>query len=216
MDANSLPSAAPKMFGDFPLSIRIAQRSVVLAILIPIVLRALLKPAVGRNAPWLTFSVLGASGLCIAVGIATTYYAVIRYPYMGLIDAADGDLFAKHIESRQPWVRKTAVALCLAIAAAGMVLPWNDGQITRIESLIILYSASVFFFVIFLIFFYHRSDHPTIAIFLRCSMGLGIFLYPVFLPALVLGAMRVNTLLDEAIIRIETEKKQRPVTPPRG
>ena len=197
-----------KMFGEFPLSIRIAQRSVVVAILIPIILRALLRQRGKVKIPWMQFAVGAASGVCVAVGFFATYYAVIRYPYMVLVDAADGDLFSKHIESKQKWVRVAGILICLAIAAAGILVPMGDGQVAGWEWLVILYSSAVFFFVIFLMFYYDRIDHPTIATFLRCSMGLGIFLFPLFIPAIIIGSMRVNTLLDEAIMKMEAEKKR--------
>lgn len=197
-----------KMFGEFPLSIRIAQRSIVIAILIPIIFRAFLRQRGKVQIPWLQFAVGGASGACVAAGILATYYAVIRYPYMGLVDAADGDLFSKHIESQKRWVRIAAVLVCLVIAIAGILVPMKDGQVNGWEWLVIFYSSAVFLFVIFLMFYYNRLDHPTIATFLRCSMGLGIFLFPFFVPAIVIGSMRVNYLLDEAIMKMEAEKKR--------
>jgi hypothetical protein len=208
MSSNEPAIGNSKMFGEFPLSIRIAQRSIVVAILIPIILRAFLRPRGKAQMPWMQFAVGASSGACVLVGFIATYYAVIRYPYMGLVDAADGDLFSKHIESQKKWVRVAAILICLLIAASGILLPMGDGQVAGWEWLVIFYSSVVFSFVIFLMFYYDRVDHPTIATFLRCSMGLGIFLFPLFVPAIVIGSLRVNTLLDEAIMKMEAEKKR--------
>jgi hypothetical protein len=195
-------SSNAKKFGEFPLSIRLAQRSIVLAILIPIALIRL------RRIPWMKFAILAASCACGAVGILATYYAVIRYPYMGLVDAADGDLFWKYFESKSKPVRVAAVIACLLIALALIIYPMMDGQITGVDLLVSLYAIAVFCFVVFLMFFYERTDYPTVTTFLRCSMGIGIFLVPFFIPALVIGSIRANTLLDEAILKIEAEKKR--------
>jgi hypothetical protein len=198
-------SAAKKMFGEFPFSIRIAQRSILVAIAIPIALRTMLRARFG----WLQIAIGAASGVCALVGMIATYYAVIRYPYMGLVDASDGDLFSKYIESQKKWVLNLAKAVGILVATSAIVARLWDGQINALDLLIAVYAASILIFLIFLAFFYDRADHPTVATFLRCSMGLGIFLYPLFIPALVIGSMRVNTLLDEAILKMEAEKRRR-------
>ncbi|MFO0013511.1 MAG: hypothetical protein ACK553_12260 [Planctomycetota bacterium] len=204
MPSNDPVSSNAKMYVEFPLSIRIAQRSMLLAVLIPILLVRQLR------FPWLRFAVLSASGACAAVGFIATYYAVVRYPYMGLVDAVDGDLFSKYIESQKKWVQVAAILICLVIAIAGVVVPMLDGRIVVLEWVVILYAAAVLVFVMFLLFYYDPTDHPTIATFLRCSMGLGIFLYPFFVPALVIGSMRVDRLLDEAVMKMEYDRRHSP------
>lgn len=192
------------MFGEFPLSIRLAQRSILAAVVIPIVLRTLLRAPIG----WLRIGIGVVSGSCALVGLIATYYAVIRYPYMGLVDAADGDLFSKYLESQKKWVLNLAKGVGILIAIFTIFSRLWDGQINGIDLLIALYAASILIFLLFLTFLYDRADHPTVATFLRCSMGLGIFLYPLFIPALIIGSMRVNTLLDEAILKMEAEKRR--------
>lgn len=143
------------------------------------------------------------------VGLIATYYVVIRYPYIGLVDAADGDLFSKYIESQKKWVLNLAKGVGIFIAISAIFARLWDGKINGIDLSIALYAASILIFLLFLTFYYDRADHPTVATFLRCSMGLGIFLYPLFIPALIIGSMRVNTLLDEAILKMEAEKRRR-------
>jgi hypothetical protein len=53
-------------------------------------------------------------------------------------------------------------------------------------------------FVLFVLFRYNRFDHPAVATLLRCSMGLGILLFPLFLPAIVIGSQRAKRLLNQA------------------
>jgi hypothetical protein len=192
-------------FGEFPFSIRVAQRSLLIAIAIPIFLRRGLQAKV----PWMRWSVFAASGICAAVGLIATFYAVIRYPYMGLVDAADGDLFAKYIESNRKWVLVTVKVLMLIGALAGIIVPMLDGQISQRDAWVILYAFAILAFMVFLLFFYNREDHPTVATFLRCSMGLGVFFYPLYIPALVIGSMRVQRLLDDAVQELDREQRMR-------
>jgi glucan phosphoethanolaminetransferase (alkaline phosphatase superfamily) len=202
--SSSSQSTSPKMFGEFPLSIRLAQRSILVAIAIPIVLRTMLRARFG----WLQIAIGAASGICALVGLIATYYAVIRYPYMGLVDASDGDLFSKYVESQKKWVLNLAKGVGIVVAISAIVARLWDGQINALDLAIALYAASILVFLVFLAFFYDRADNPTVATFLRCSMGLGIFLYPLFIPALIIGSMRVNVLLDEAILKMEAEKRR--------
>jgi hypothetical protein len=58
------------------------------------------------------------------------------------------------------------------------------------------------FFVLFLLFKYNRFDHPTVATLLRCSMGLGVLFFPLFLPAVIIGSGRAKSLLAEAQERL--------------
>jgi hypothetical protein len=209
MESEDPPANNARMYGEFPLSIRIAQRSIVAAAVIPFFcVRVLLKPKKQGETIWLQIAVGVVSGICAAVGLLATYYAVIRYPYMGLVDAADGDLFHKYLVSKSKGLQFLAKCACLMVAGGGVIAPMLDGQITGIEWLVISYAALVFLFLIFLLVYYHRFDHPAVATFLRCSMGIGIFLFPFFLPALIIGSMRADKLLDEEIMKLEAEKKR--------
>ncbi len=193
-----------KAFVDFPFSIRLAQRSILIAIAIPIVLRTLLRAGVPR----LRLIVVCAAAVCGAVGLIATYYAVIRYPYMGLVDAADGDLFSKYIEARPKWMMVFVKIAGLIGTVAAVVVPFTDGQLSDAEVWMVLYALSLLGFFIFLSFFYSREDYPTVATFLRCSMGMGIFVYPIFIPALLLGSMRGRMLLDNATAQIEADRRR--------
>jgi hypothetical protein len=204
VDSEAGTGTGSKPFGAFPLAIRVAQRSILLSILIPILLRTVLRARV----PWLRLAIGVASAGCAIVGLIATYYAVIRYPYMGLVDAADGDLFSQYVESRPKWMLRLAQGVGFLACAMAIIVPLSDGQITASELLLILYALSILAFLVFLTFYYNREDHPTIATFLRCSMGLGIFFYPIFLPAILLGSMRVNVLLDEVSMKLQSEKRR--------
>lgn len=192
-----------KQYREFPLSIRVAQRSWLVAIIIPIFLRQMLRAKV----PWMSIAVLMASGLCACVGLVATYISVIRYPYMGLVDAADGDLYAKYVESRSKFLFTLVKIVGLLAGALALVLPFLDGQLNGKELLFLLYVVPVVGFIGFLVFRYDRMEHPTVATLLRCSMGLGVPLFPLFIPALLIGSMRAKALLDQATTQIESEER---------
>lgn len=184
-----------KLFREFPLSVRVAQRSWLTALAIPIFsIRILTKIKVA----WVVQTILGICGLLVVVGFAATCWVIVRYPFIGMVDAADGDLYAKYVE-KTPMLLKKFVGLCLAIGLGiSLYLPTADGRITGIEVLWIVYGALVLFFVLFLLFKYNRFDHPTVATLLRCSMGLGVLFFPLFLPAVIVGSGRAKRLLADA------------------
>ena len=206
------PGPRVKTYGEFPLSIRIAQRSIVIAVMAPIFILIFVvkgKIQLWKAWPkWLSIAIGAFSGPCALVGLIATYYAVIRYPYIGLVDATDGDLYHKYIESRSNWIQVAVKLLCLVVAGIGIVAPVSDGVVTAIDWLIVLYSIAIFLFVLFLLLYYDRIDHPAITTFLRCSMGLGLFFYPFFIPALVIGSFRAEALLGDAMVQLESKKKR--------
>lgn len=196
-------STSSKLYKEFPASIRWAQRSFLLALAIPIVFRSALRGKVR----WMLFAVWGASAACGLLGLFMTYYAVIRYPYMGLVDAADGDLYAKYIESKSKILFGFLKVAGLIAGVLLLIAPWLDGRLTPGEGLLLLYVVPVVGFMVFLVFRYSRLDHPTVATLLRCSMGLGVLLFPFFIPALMLGSMRGKALLDRAARTLEDENR---------
>ena len=193
-----------KPFREFPLSLRIAQRSFLFAILIPIVLRFMFRAKVG----WMSVAVMAASGLCLLTGIVATYFVLIRYPYIGMIDPADGDLYAKHVETISLSFRKMLKVLGIAAGTLAIAIPFLDANIKPIEMVWLMYAATLFLFILFLAFRYDRLEHPAVATFLRCTLGLGVILCPIFIPALIIGSIRAQTILDDADARLEAEKRQ--------
>lgn len=193
-----------KTFREFPLSFRIAQRSFLFAVLIPIVLRFMIRAKVGG----IPMAVIAASGLCLLTGIIATHFVLIRYPYIGMVDPADGDLYAKYVETISLRIRKMLKVVGIAAGALAIAIPFFDGNVKSIELAWLIYSAVLFMFILFLAFRYDRLEHPAVATFLRCTLGLGIILCPIFLPALIIGSMRAQRILDDAEVQLEAEKRQ--------
>jgi hypothetical protein len=184
-----------KRFREFPLSVRIAQRSWITAVAIPLVL---IRVIAKMKIPWVVQSILGLSGLFALVGYVSTCWVLVRYPYIGMVDSSDGDLYSKYVDQLGALVKKllglcAVICLCFALFA-----PLRDGKLNGLEVLWLLYGGSTLLFLLFILFRFNRFDHPAVATLLRCTLGFGIPLFPLFVPALLIGSQRAKRLLDEA------------------
>ena len=183
-----------KRFREFPLSVRIAQRSWITAVAIPLVM---LQVIAKMKVPWVAQSIFGISGLFALVGYVSTCWVLVRYPYIGMVDSSDGDLYSKYVGplGRVPKILGTCAVVCLCIALIALS---QKGKLTGLEILWILYGGSTLLFLLFILFRFNRFDHPAVATLLRCTLGFGIPLFPLFVPALLIGSQRAKRLLDEA------------------
>ena len=183
-----------KSFREFPLSVRIAQRSWVTAVTIPLVM---LQVIARMKVPWVAQSIFGISGLFALVGYVSTCWVLVRYPYIGMVDSSDGDLYSKYVGplGRVPKILGTCAVVCLCIA---LIVLSQKGKLTGIEILWILYCGSTLLFLLFILLRFNRLDHPAVATLLRCTLGFGIPLFPLFVPAVLVGSQRAKRLLDEA------------------
>lgn len=183
-----------KSFREFPLSVRIAQRSWITAVTIPLVM---LQVIARMKVPWVAQSIFGISGLFVLVGYVSTCWVLVRYPYIGMVDSSDGDLYSKYLGplGRVPQILGTCAVVCLCIA---LIVLSQKGKLTGLEILWLLYGGSTLLFLFFILFRFNRFDHPAVATLLRCTLGFGIPLFPLFVPALLVGSQRAKRLLDEA------------------
>ena len=183
-----------KRFREFPLSVRIAQRSWITAVAIPLLL---IRVIAKMKIPWVVQSIFGISGLFALVGYVSTCWVLVRYPYIGMVDSSDGDLYSKYVGplGRVPKILGTFAVVCLCIALIALS---QKGKLTGLEILWILYCGSTLLFLLFILFRFNRFDHPAVATLLRCTLGFGIPLFPLFVPALLIGSQRAKRLLDEA------------------
>ena len=191
MQANSqIPTHA---YRQFPLSIRLAQRSWSIVV-IPLLIAGKLG---FRNNPFASFLV-AVAGCCALVGYCATCYAIIRYPFMGIIDAADGDLYARHIEKKvSKFLLNLLGVLLLFGIGFSLFASISDGKISPPEAIWWVYGGITWVFLLFLRVRYHRIDHPTISILLRCTLGFATILFPLFLWAVIIGSLRARRLLDD-------------------
>jgi len=183
-----------KKFREFPLSVRVAQRSWITAVAIPLLL---IRVIAKMKIPWVAQSIFGVSGLFALIGYVSTCWVLVRYPYIGMVDSSDGDLYSKYVGplGRVPKILGTCAVVCLCIALIALS---QKGKLTGIEILWILYCGSTLLFLLFILLRFNRLDHPAVATLLRCTLGFGIPLFPLFVPAVLVGAQRAKRLLDEA------------------
>ena len=184
-----------KRFREFPLPVRIAQRSWITAVAMPLLL---IRVIAKMKIPWVLQSIFGISGLFALVGYVSTCWVLVRYPYIGMVDSSGGDLYSKYVDQLGALVKKllglcAVVCLCFALFA-----PLRDGKLNGLEVLWLLYGGSTLLFLLFILFRFNRFDHPAVATLLRCTLGFGIPLFPLFVPALLIGSQRAKRLLDEA------------------
>jgi hypothetical protein len=184
-----------KQFREFPLSIRVAQRSWITAVAIPLLL---LRVIAKMKIPWVVQSIFGVSGLFALIGYVSTCWVLVRYPYIGMVDSSDGDLYSKYVDQLGAFVKKL-LGLCAVVCLVfALFAPLRDGTLTGLEILWLLYGGSTLLFLLFILFRFNRFDHPAVATLLRCTLGFGIPLFPLFVPALLVGSQRAKRLLDEA------------------
>ncbi len=200
----SVDQPMAKAFSEFPLGVRVAQRSLIAAIAIPLCLRSVLRGKMPRVA----IAIGMASGMCALVGLVATFYVVIRYPYIGMLDAIDGDLYSKYIGNTSKLVLRILAVAGILLTIAIMIVPALDNKISGQDIVIMVYCASILCFLLFLVFYYDRMDYPAVATFLRCSLGIGIPLVPLFLPALVYGSYRAAKLLEQVDRELEIDDRQ--------
>lgn len=119
-----------------------------------------------------------------ATAIVCGYFTIIRYPYLSQV-----------VRNLPPMF--TNANSCLWRFSGGMIMFFGASMFLAFmaaenayEILMICYVGSSLTFVGFLIGFYRRDRHITIATFLDVTFGLGVFFMPFYLPALIIGAFR--------------------------
>ena len=138
-------------------------------------------------------------GIAISA-VLTSCYVVIRYPYISLVSTSDEDTFAKQYASpRLLLVAKVVFTLGLfvfCLLSTNAALNADGFRIDRVA--VMLYFFIQFFFTLFLCFWYQPVTHPTIATFIRSTLGIGLVVVPLVLPILLIGSIRCRHLLAAA------------------
>ncbi|MEL6109405.1 MAG: hypothetical protein AAFU85_25640 [Planctomycetota bacterium] len=189
-------AVANPSFDDLPFSYRLSQRAMAAAAVIAIFGgRAIAAPRRPAAVRWGLAAVIGA---CALFSLITSCYVVIRYPYLSLVQTADGDIFSKQFTSKTvarltKAVGLTAITIVL-MALIGIAL--NKGVTDWVHGIALWYVSTLFLFVVYLCFFHDPELHPTVATFVRSTLGLGILLFPVLFPVLMIGSLRCKQLLE--------------------
>ena len=182
-------------FSEFPASYRLSQGAIGLASCLALFARAIFRP----NVPPLVSGIFGFALLSIvAVGLLSSVYVIIRYPFLSLVEPADGDQFTKHF-GMHPIVYKILSCLAILVILFLMFTIVFLGINGERSILFLCYLAVTLAFLIFHAFFYTSVQYPTVATFLRSTVGLGVLLLPLYLPVILLGAIRCRRLLNQSI-----------------
>jgi len=106
----------------------------------------------------------------------------------------------KYFGSSDSSVYRILKIAALAVVSMVIISALVDGKNNLQESLKLVYFVVMFGFLTFMTFFYRPVSYPTIATFIRATLGVGVLLFPIFIPALIVGSIRCKRLLDNASI----------------
>lgn len=133
-----------------------------------------------------------------SLAVLTSCYVVIRYPYISLIATSDQDTFSKQFESKRLLlVAKIILPTGIFFFCLGTTIAFLSGTGNfAVQAVVLPYSYVLFVFSLFLCLWYDPISHPTIATFIRSTLGIGLVLAPILLPVLLTGSIRCKILLD--------------------
>lgn len=123
------------------------------------------------------------------IGLLISYYSVARYPYLSLATGGGPAL----IVSRS-WIW-TFLGSVFWVLSPLMMLSVLVGEFQQIEVIAMLYLAIELAFAGFLLTFYRRAKHPTIATFLELTHLFGFIIFPLYIPTILLGSIRCRRFL---------------------
>ena len=191
-------------FEDLPLSFRLSQRSMLAAVGILLLSQTLRVQQWPIAARWWLAAVVSTI-VCFALFISA--YVVIRYPFISLVETSDEDIFAQTFTSKTltRLTKATALTILGVILLSMALVLFTKGNLTVFYAISIIYVTVLFGFVCYVCFFYDAESHPTLATFIRSTLGVGIVLSPLFLPILAVGSYRCRLMLDAEIKRQQLE-----------
>lgn len=188
---------APK-FKDFPLSYRLSQKAMIAA---TATLAFSSKLAMGKWPPFAQVVLATVVGFIVVVALVAASYVVIRYPFLSLVHASDGDVFSQQFKSKSLLrvAKVTALLTVTSLFVSLVFLCLSKANVGPGAICSLVYFTFLLGFTLFLCFFYEADRHPTVATFIRSTLGIGIVLAPLFLPVLAIGSLRCRRLLFSAM-----------------
>lgn len=179
----------PMEFQKYPKSYRFSQTAMGLAFMISF-------SPLNFFGPRIQF-VAGIAIWAIAVvSLCAAYYVIIRYPYLSLVDPADEDVFSKHFSTGSPRIYKVLNFAAIGVVSIVILSLLQNGNNGLPDILKLVYVVLLLGCLLFTAFLYQPNSHPTVSTFLRATVGVGVLFFPIFLPALLVGAIRCRQLLD--------------------
>jgi hypothetical protein len=183
-------------YQQLPLAYRLSQWSMGGVLLIIVVVRRLAMPQWPMVAKW---SVLSVTGCIFVFALGAASYVVIRYPYLSLIQLRDEDKHSAFFSS--PTIARLIcwLGLLTLFLFTGMAvgIAAREGGENPILIIAAIYAVVLFLFVLFLCVRYDPVRHPTIATFIRSTLGVGVLVVPLFIPILIIATLRCRRLLAD-------------------
>lgn len=180
-------------FTDFPASYRYCQKGMAAAMIGLTMAGFFLRPNIPPIARTVVLSLLlGLAGSVLLL----SNFVIIKYPYLSLVEPDDGDPFTHNYASHGSCLYKVLKYVAM-ITVAVLIVSLAVADIDTIEkALLIIYFSVMLFFLTFLTLFFDPVRHPTIATFIRATLGVGIVLFPFFVISIAIGSVRCWYLLS--------------------
>ncbi len=136
------------------------------------------------------------AGIAVALALLVSGYVVVRYPFLSLTPALAGDRFEGQLGPRNRRPVQILRILALAFFIMGVILVPLRGIDNLVESLFVCYASTMIPVLAWLVVAYDPVSHPTVATLIRSTFGIGIALFPLYIPMLVLGSMRCHEMQE--------------------
>ena len=181
-----------------PLEVRVSSGLIVVSLLLLAIGNWLLK-RLRLVAPDLAASVtpelLRGATIVAAVpgviGMVLSIYTVARYP--DTWSRVGGTL---QIFPVRRWLWCILGGLCYLIAIILTAVAITDETLPLWPSIAMGYAAMVLIFVGYLLTFFRAAKHPAVATFLYLTAGMGVLVFPLYIPSLIIGTIRYHRIRE--------------------
>jgi len=120
-----------------------------------------------------------------ALGLLVSFYSIARYPYLSMATDGGDRIISS---SRSPIWTLLGVVFYLIAPLQLLVALANSNSLWEFFGF--TYLSLVLFFAGFLMANYRRERHITIATFLELTFRVGVVLFPLYIPAILIGSIR--------------------------
>ena len=188
-----------------PLEVRISSGLIVVSLLLLAIGNWLLK-RLRLLAPDLAASITpellrGATIVAVVpgvIGMALSIYTVARYP--DTWSRVGGTL---QIFPVRRWLWCILGGLCYLIAVILVAGVITEETLSLRTAMAMGYAAMVLIFVGYLLTFFRAAKHPAVASFLYLTAGIGVLVFPLYVPSLIIGTIRYRRIR-------ETQEREQP------
>ncbi len=132
------------------------------------------------------------------IGMALSIYTVAHYP--DTWSRVGGTL---QIFPVRRWLWCILGGLCYLIAVILVAGVITEETLSLRTAMAMGYAAMVLIFVGYLLTFFRAAKHPAVASFLYLTAGIGVLVFPLYIPSLIIGTIRYHRIR-------ETQEREKP------